>query len=45
MLIRWATEKDFDAWYKLATEVSTVFRHPNDMGRDPEFCFIPILTL
>ena len=37
MLIRWATEKDLSAWYALATEVSPIFRHPADMGVDPEF--------
>ncbi|GHV26514.1 hypothetical protein FACS18948_2350 [Clostridia bacterium] len=37
MLIRWATEKDLLAWYELATEVSSIFRHPADMGADPEF--------
>ena len=37
MLIRFATEKDLPAWYALATEVSPIFRHPADMGKDPEF--------
>ncbi len=37
MLIRFATEKDLPAWFELATEVSQEFRHPGDMGRDPEF--------
>lgn len=37
MLIRWATEKDLSAWFTLATEVSPIFRHPGDMGTDPEF--------
>ncbi|MDR1262158.1 MAG: GNAT family N-acetyltransferase [Oscillospiraceae bacterium] len=37
MLIRWATENDLPDWYALATEVSPIFRHPADMGKDPEF--------
>ena len=37
MLIRWATPTDLPAWYTLATEVSPIFRHPADMGADPEF--------
>jgi len=37
MLIRWATENDLPAWCALATEVSPIFRHPADMGADPEF--------
>ncbi|HAH96957.1 MAG TPA: hypothetical protein DHD79_05980 [Firmicutes bacterium] len=37
MLIRFAAEKDLPAWYALATEVSPIFRHPADMGTDPEF--------
>lgn len=37
MLIRWATESDLPAWYALATEVSSIFRHPGDMGTDPDF--------
>ena len=37
MLIRWANESDFPAWYALATEVSAIFEHPADMGADPEF--------
>ncbi len=37
MLIRWATETDLPAWITLATEVSPIFRHPDDMGKDPEF--------
>jgi len=37
MLIRWTTESDLPAWYALATEVSPIFRHPADMGVDPEF--------
>lgn len=36
MLIRWATENDLPAWYKLATEVSEVFQHPSDMGAELE---------
>lgn len=38
MLIRWAAEPDFYSWCQLATEVSQIFRHPDDMGQDPEFC-------
>lgn len=34
MLIRWATENDLPAWYTLATEVSGIFQHPNDMGAE-----------
>ena len=34
MLIRWATENDLPAWYALATEVSSVFQHPADMGAE-----------
>ncbi|MCL2003707.1 MAG: GNAT family N-acetyltransferase [Oscillospiraceae bacterium] len=34
MLIRWATENDLPAWYKLATEVSAIFQHPADMGAE-----------
>ena len=34
MLIRWATETDLPAWYKLATEVSDIFQHPMDMGAE-----------
>ncbi|MCL2697906.1 MAG: GNAT family N-acetyltransferase [Oscillospiraceae bacterium] len=37
MLIRWAGEKDLQAWYALATEVSPVFEHLADMGADPQF--------
>ena len=37
MMIRWATKDDLPAWYELATEVSPIFRHPADMGIDPEF--------
>lgn len=37
MLIRWAAEDDLPAWFALASEVSPVFRHPADMGSDPEF--------
>jgi diadenosine tetraphosphate (Ap4A) HIT family hydrolase/ribosomal protein S18 acetylase RimI-like enzyme len=37
MLIRFATEKDLPAWHTLATEVSSIFRHPADMAQDPEF--------
>jgi diadenosine tetraphosphate (Ap4A) HIT family hydrolase/ribosomal protein S18 acetylase RimI-like enzyme len=37
MLIRFATEADLSAWYALATEVSSIFRHPADMGKDTEF--------
>lgn len=37
MLIRWANESDLPSWYALATEVSAIFRHPADMGSDPEF--------
>ena len=37
MLIRWATEADLPAWLALASEVSPIFRHPADMGADPEF--------
>lgn len=37
VLIRWATDGDLPAWYALATEVSPIFRHPADMGKDPEF--------
>ena len=37
MLIRWANETDLPAWRALATEVSPIFRHPDDMGTDPEF--------
>jgi len=34
MLIRWATENDLPAWYTLATEVSDIFQHPDDMGAE-----------
>ena len=37
MLIRWTTENDLPVWYTLATEVSSIFQHPADMGADPEF--------
>ena len=36
MLIRWATENDLPAWYTLATEVSSIFQHPADMGAELE---------
>ena len=36
MLIRWANEKDLPAWYALATEVSSIFQHPTDMGAELE---------
>jgi len=36
MLIRWATESDLPAWYALATEVSSIFQHPADMGAELE---------
>ena len=36
MLIRWATETDLFAWYSLATEVSEIFQHPTDMGKELE---------
>jgi diadenosine tetraphosphate (Ap4A) HIT family hydrolase/ribosomal protein S18 acetylase RimI-like enzyme len=36
MLIRWATENDLPAWYALATEVSSIFQHPDDMGKELE---------
>ena len=36
MLIRWATENDLPAWYALATEVSSIFQHPADMGAELE---------
>jgi ribosomal protein S18 acetylase RimI-like enzyme len=35
--IRWATENDLSAWCTLASEVSLIFRHPDDMGKDPAF--------
>ena len=34
MLIRWATKNDLFAWYALASEVSTIFQHPADMGAE-----------
>ena len=34
MLIRWANENDLPAWYALATEVSVIFQHPDDMGAE-----------
>ena len=34
MLIRWANESDLSAWYELATEVSSLFQHPTDMGAE-----------
>ncbi|GHV06077.1 hypothetical protein FACS1894217_04070 [Clostridia bacterium] len=37
MLIRWTTEADLPAWYALATELSPIFRHPDNMGKDQEF--------
>ena len=37
MLIRWATESDLPTWYELASELSTVMRHPANMGADSEF--------
>jgi diadenosine tetraphosphate (Ap4A) HIT family hydrolase/ribosomal protein S18 acetylase RimI-like enzyme len=37
MLIRWVNENDISAWCALASEVSSVFQHPADMGTDPEF--------
>lgn len=37
MLIRFANENDLPSWYALATEVSLIFRHPADMGKDTEF--------
>jgi diadenosine tetraphosphate (Ap4A) HIT family hydrolase/ribosomal protein S18 acetylase RimI-like enzyme len=37
MLFRFATEADLSVWYALATEVSPIFRHPADMGKDAEF--------
>jgi len=37
MLIRWADESDLPAWCALATEVSAIFQHPDDMGNDPGF--------
>ena len=37
MLIRWANENDLVSWQALATEVSPLFEHPADMGKDPEF--------
>ena len=37
MLIRWAAEDDLPQWFVLATEVSPIFQHPDDMGKDPEF--------
>ena len=37
MLITWATEREIGKWRALATEVSPIFRHPADMGSDPEF--------
>lgn len=37
MLIRWANDHDLSAWQSLATEVSTIFQHPADLGADSEF--------
>ena len=37
MLILWTNKDDLPSWYALATEVSPIFRHPTDMGADPEF--------
>jgi len=37
MLIRWAAESDLPAWFALATEMSSLFQHPADIGADPEF--------
>lgn len=34
MLIRWANEKDLPSWYALASDVSSLFEHPADMGAD-----------
>ena len=34
MLIRWANERDLPAWYELATEMSSLFQHPADMGAE-----------
>ncbi|MCL2045806.1 MAG: GNAT family N-acetyltransferase [Oscillospiraceae bacterium] len=37
MLIRWASDGDLPRWFEIATELSTIMRHPGDMGADPEF--------
>ena len=37
MLIRWANDNDLPMWQALATEVSSIFRHPGNMGTDPDF--------
>ena len=37
MLIRWVEADDLSAWRALATEVSMIFQHPDDMGTDPLF--------
>lgn len=37
MLIRWANENDMPAWRLLASQVSSIFQHPADMGKDPAF--------
>ncbi len=37
MLIRWVNKSDIPAWCETATEVSGIFQHPGDMGKDPEF--------
>jgi len=34
MLIRWVTESDLPSWYVLASEVSELFQHPDDMGEE-----------
>lgn len=34
MLIRFAYKKDLTSWYTLATEMTTIFQHPDDMGED-----------
>ncbi|MDR1599303.1 MAG: GNAT family N-acetyltransferase [Oscillospiraceae bacterium] len=37
MTIRFAVPSDLPAWFALATEASPIFRHPADMGDDPDF--------
>lgn len=37
MLIRMVNENDQHAWLELATEVSSLFQHPDNMGADPQF--------
>lgn len=37
MLIRMVDEYDQQAWLELATEVSSLFQHPDNMGADPQF--------